>query len=55
MRRFEKTEDSPFSPLKEILAAERFSSDDEVKTALQLWVISLAADFFDEGIQKFVP
>jgi hypothetical protein len=35
MRKFEKAEDSPFSPLKEILAAERFSSEDEVKTAVQ--------------------
>jgi hypothetical protein len=36
------------------LAAKQFSSDDEVKTALQHWV-TLAADFFDEGIQKLVP
>jgi hypothetical protein len=35
--------------------AERFSSDDEVKTAVQHWVKTLAADFFDEGIQKLVP
>jgi hypothetical protein len=36
------------------LAAERFNSDDEVKTAVQHWVQTLAADFFDEGIQKLV-
>jgi hypothetical protein len=36
---------------KRFLAAERFSSDDEVKTAVQQW----AADFFDEGIQKRMP
>jgi hypothetical protein len=41
--------------LKRFLAAERFSSDDEVKTAVQHWVKTLAADFFDEGIQKLVP
>jgi hypothetical protein len=34
---------------------ERFSSDDEVKTAEQHWVKTLAADFFDDGIQKPVP
>jgi hypothetical protein len=37
------------------LAAERFSSDNEVKTAAQHWLKTLAADFFDEGIQKLVP
>jgi hypothetical protein len=47
VRRFEKTED--------FLAAERFSSDDEVRTAVQHWVKTLAADFSDEGIQKLVP
>jgi hypothetical protein len=44
-----------FLHLKRFLAAERFSSDDEVKTAMQHWVKTLAADFFDEGIQKLVP
>jgi hypothetical protein len=44
-----------FLRLKRFLAAERFSSDDEVKTAMQHWVKTLAADFFDEGIQKIVP
>jgi hypothetical protein len=52
MRRFEKTEDSPLSPL---LAAERFSSNDEVKTAVQHWVRTLAGDFFDEGIKNCAP
>jgi hypothetical protein len=44
-----------FLHLKRFLTAERFSSDDEVKTAMQHWVKALAADFFDEGIQKLVP
>jgi hypothetical protein len=52
MRRFEKTEDSPLSPL---LAAERFSSNDEVKTAVQHWVRTLAGDFFDERIKNCAP
>jgi hypothetical protein len=44
-----------FLHLKRFLAAERFSRDDEVKTAMQHWVRTLAADFFDEGIQKLLP
>jgi hypothetical protein len=48
MRRFEKTEDSLVLHLKRFLTAERFSSDDEVKTAVK----TLAADFFDEGDTK---
>jgi hypothetical protein len=44
-----------FSPLKDILAAERFGSHDEVKTAVQHWVKTLAAVFFENGIQKLVP
>jgi hypothetical protein len=44
-----------FLHLKRFLAAERFSSDDEVKTAMQHWVKTLVADFFNEGIQKLVP
>jgi hypothetical protein len=36
MRRLEEAEDSPFSPLKKIFfAAQRISSDDEVKTTVQ--------------------
>jgi histone-lysine N-methyltransferase SETMAR len=45
----------PFLHLKRFLAAERFSSDDEVKTAMQHWVEALTADFIDEGIQKLEP
>jgi hypothetical protein len=44
-----------FSTYTRFLVAERCSSDDEVKTAEQRWVKKLAADFFDEGIQKLVP
>jgi hypothetical protein len=40
---------------RRFLAAERFSSDDEVRTTVQHWVKTLAADFSDEGIQKLVP
>jgi hypothetical protein len=60
MRRFEKTDLASsdfhlFLHLKRFLAAERFSSNDEVRTAVQHWVKTLAADFFDEGIQKLRP
>jgi hypothetical protein len=43
-----------FLHLKRFLATERFSSYDEVRTALQHRVKTLAADFFDEAIQKLV-
>jgi hypothetical protein len=60
MKRFEKTDLAPtdfhlFLHLQRFLVAQRFSSDDEVKTALQHWVKTLAADFFGEGIQKVAP
>jgi hypothetical protein len=53
MRRFEKTDLAPsdfhlFHNSNRFLPAERFSSDDEVRTAVQRWVKTLAADFFDE-------
>jgi hypothetical protein len=44
-----------FVHLKRFLVAEQFSSDDEVKTAMQHWVKTLAADFFNEGREKLVP
>jgi hypothetical protein len=39
-----------FLHLKRFSAAERFSGHGEVKTAVQHWIKTLAADFFDEGI-----
>jgi histone-lysine N-methyltransferase SETMAR len=44
-----------FLHLKRFLVAERLSSDDEVKTAVQHYVKTLAADFYDEGIHKLAP
>jgi hypothetical protein len=44
-----------FLHLKRFLVAEQFSSNDEVKTAMQHWVRILAADLFDKGIQKRAP
>jgi hypothetical protein len=47
-------ENRRFTTSERFLAAERFSSDNELKTAVQHWVKTLAADLFDEGIQKLV-
>jgi hypothetical protein len=44
-----------FLHLNRFLTAERFSSDDEVKIAMQHCVKTLATDFFDKDIQKLVP
>jgi hypothetical protein len=49
------TELSTHIPHFYFLVAERFSSNDEVKTAVQHWVKTLTADFFDERLQKLVP
>jgi hypothetical protein len=47
-RRFTMSELSTHFP-HFFLAAERFSGDDEMKTAVRHWVKTLAADFFDKG------
>jgi hypothetical protein len=61
---FEHLPDSPgvapsdfhlFLHLKRFLVAEQFSSNDEVKAAMQHWVRTLTADLFDKGIQKRAP
>jgi hypothetical protein len=41
--------------LKRFLAEDGFSSADGLKTAMQHWVKTLAANFFDDGIEKLVP
>jgi hypothetical protein len=48
-------ENRRFTMSERFLSTERFSSDSEVKTALQHWVKTLAADFFEEGTQKLLP
>jgi hypothetical protein len=40
--------------LKEFLGGRRFKSDEEVKDAVKEWLNGLAAEVYDEGIQKFV-
>lgn len=43
-----------FRYLKEFLGGKRFDTDDEVKEAVEDWLSSQAADFYDLGIKKLV-
>ncbi|GBN58814.1 Histone-lysine N-methyltransferase SETMAR [Araneus ventricosus] len=43
-----------FLNLKHDLGGRRFDSDDDAKNGLQQWMSSLAANFFEEGIDKLV-
>jgi hypothetical protein len=40
--------------LKEFLGGRRFESDEEVKDAVKEWLNGLAAEVYDEGLQKLV-
>jgi hypothetical protein len=40
--------------LKKFLAGQRFNNDENIKRAVQKWLSSQAATFYDEGIQKLV-
>jgi hypothetical protein len=40
--------------LKEFLGGRRFKSDEEVNDAVKEWLNGLAAEVYDEGIQKLV-
>jgi histone-lysine N-methyltransferase SETMAR len=43
-----------FLHLKKFLAGQHFNNDEDVKRAVQKWLSSQAATFYDEGIQKLV-
>ena len=43
-----------FSPLKKILAGQRFTCDDEVKAVVRQWFHSQLANFYCSGITKLV-
>ena len=43
-----------FSPLKKFLAGQRFTCDDEVKTAVRQWFRSQTANFYRGGIAILV-
>jgi len=65
--RWEQMEHPPYSPdlspsdfhlflhLKKFLGGKRFEGDDNLKDAVQKWLTSQAAAFYEEGIQKLVP
>jgi histone-lysine N-methyltransferase SETMAR len=43
-----------FLHLQKFLAGQRFNNDEDIKKAVQKWLSSQAAPFYDEGIQKLV-
>jgi transposase len=44
-----------FTYLTNWLRSQRFSSNEECMEGVNMWLSSQAADFFDTGIQKFIP
>jgi len=44
-----------FLHLKKFLGGKRFDDEDDLKDAVQKWLTSQAATFYEEGVQKLVP
>jgi hypothetical protein len=44
-----------FLHLKKFLGGKKFDDDDDLKDAVQKWLTSRAATFYEEGVQKLVP
>jgi len=44
-----------FLHLKKSLGGKGFDDDDDLKDAVQKWLTSQAAAFYEEGVQKLVP
>ena len=44
-----------FLHLKKFLGGKRFDDGDDLKDAVQKWLTSQAAAFYEEGVQKLVP
>jgi len=44
-----------FLHTKKFLGGKRFDDDDDLKDAVQKWLTSQAAAFYEKGIQKLVP
>ena len=40
---------------KKFLGGKQYDDDDDLKDAVQKWLTSQAAAFYEEGIQKLVP
>ena len=65
--KWEQMDHPPYSPdlapsdyhlflhLKKFLGGKQFDDDDDLKDAVQKWLTSQAAAFYEEGIQKLVP
>ena len=65
--KWEQIDHPPYSPdlapsdfhlflhLKKFLGGMRFDDDDDLKDAVQKWLTSQVAAFYEEGIQKLVP
>ena len=65
--KWEQMDHAPYSPdlvpsdfqlflhLKEFLGGKRFDDDDDLKDAVQKWLTSQAAAFYEEGTQNLVP
>lgn len=43
-----------FLHLKKHLAGQRHDDDDGIKATVLQWLLSQAADFYDDGVQKLV-
>jgi hypothetical protein len=44
-----------FTYLKNWLGSQLFSNNEELMEGVKTWLSSHAADFFDTGLQKFIP
>jgi len=44
-----------FLHLKKFLGGKRFDDDEDLKDAVQKWLTSQSAAFYEEGTQKLVP
>ena len=65
--KWEQMDHPPYSPdlapsdyhlflhLKKFLGGKRFGDNDDLKDAVQKWLTSQVAAFYEEGIQKLVP
>lgn len=44
-----------FTSLKSFMGGERFSTNNEVQSAVKQWTKEVAGDFFDSGTRKVIP
>jgi len=65
--KWEQIDNTPFSPdlapsdyhlflhVKKFLGGKRFDDDDDLKDAVQKWLTSQGAAFYEQGVQNLVP